>query len=154
MDKIYRFYSMMETQEKKGGDFIAISEEQEMPIYGIYRSKPRPRIDILWVDSVGYPHETDENKFICHKMIHKLTRWRPKELYRMTEKGRIVGPQSVSFPANTEWKVGNEIYWLDDLSIKNRTKALQEVKMTPPGAMNKWRDRLTYNNIPEKRSGQ
>ena len=114
------------------GEYIAISNEQEMPVYGVYHSKPRPRIEVLWVDSVGYPHETNENMFIHTKMIHKLTRWRPKEHYRDTEKGRIVGPQSVSFPANTEWKVGKEIYWLDDLSIKNRTKALQEMKMTPP----------------------
>ena len=149
--EIQQLLRITENYKPSEGEYIAISDEQEMPVYGIYRSKPRPRIDVLWIDSVGYPHETNENIFIHTKMIHKLTRWRPKELYRMTEKGRIVGPQSVSFPANTEWKVGNEIYWLDDLSIKNRTKALQEVKMTPPGAMNKWRDRLTYNNIPEKK---
>ena len=149
--EIQQLLRITENYEPCEGEYIAISEEQEEPIYGIYRRLPRPRIDVLWIDTVGYPHETSSNVFILHRMIHKLTRWRPKELYRNKESARIVGPQSVSFPANTEWLVGKEVLWLDDLSIKNRTKALQEVKMTPPGAMGKWKDRLTYNRIPESK---
>ena len=109
---ILQLLQITENYEPYDGEYIAISNEQEMPVYGVYRSRPRPRIEKLWVDTVGYPHETGNNMFIHTRMIHKLTRWRPKELYRNKESARIVGPQSVSFPANTEWLVGKEILWM------------------------------------------
>ena len=39
-----------------------------------------------------------------------------------------------------KWKVGNEEYRIDELSIKILTRAISYAKMKPPACESKWED--------------
>ena len=121
-------------------ELIGIGRYGRNPSYGYYRPLPRPNIIKVWVDAVGYPHDTDEIMFIGNRTKYKLTLWTGK----WPEDIRIVGPQATSFPANTEWKIGNTTTKLDRLTIKKSTRSRLNQKMLPPPAEGEWQSRLMF----------
>lgn len=98
----------------KRGEIVALGKDNETPIYGTYiNSSTNPKIKQVWVDRVGYPHDTGELVDIGDKDVLEVTIWRGK-----WGEHRIAGPKLAAFPANTQWKIGNEILELDKITIK------------------------------------
>ncbi len=124
-------------------EIIALGKDNDEIEYGYYSKTPAPRIRKIWIDSSGYPHDTGEFKPIGTKTILEVEIWRSK-----WRENRIMGPKLTAFPANTEWKIGNDLVKLDRLSIKASTKARQNAKMKPPPSEVSWKRRLLQEDIP------
>ena len=84
----------------KDDSIVGISSEGEEPIYGYYSKQPRPKITKIWIDEVGYPHDTGEEEEIGNREIFRVTLWKGK----WEGDVRIDGPVETSFPGNTKWK--------------------------------------------------
>ena len=96
-------------------DIIGLATVRGNITYG--KLKPNNTIEKIWIDNVGYMHETGEIERIGSRIKLETTKWE-------TKKGdvRLVGPKLTSFPANTEWKIGKSITRLDKLTIKKVLK--------------------------------
>jgi len=124
-------------------EIIALGKDNDEIEYGYYIEVPAPSIRKIWIDSSGYPHDTGVLKPTGNKTILEVEMWRSK-----WKENRIMGPKLTAFPANTEWKIGNEFVKLDRLTIKVSTKARQNAKMKPPSSEISWKQRLLQQNIP------